>query len=172
MNDPKTPDLAAVESKSPIDLALDNLREAWAGLYPENGGWSRVRTIIRNALSADAAQLVSVNVTQAETIAKLRAELEARVYVSAECERRGDELSDLRERLAGAEADARRMDWMQRHHASIWWGGVLERRKGNDPDAVALEWLDAGATIEQSERFRTLREAIDAALLARGGDRR
>lgn len=73
----------------------------------------------------------------------------------------------LRERLAVGEADALRLDWMERHHASIWWGGILERREGPDPNAVALEWLDAGDLVNQSERFRTLREAIDAVLAAR-----
>lgn len=64
-------------------------------------------------------------------------------------------------------ADKARLDWLQAHRANAHWGGFITRRGGYQENAVALEWwAPNGDLVSQSERFETLRTAIDAARLA------
>lgn len=153
--DAKTPDLTAVAWR---------LRTLWEqsshGNAPLTFEAAKLGLELHRSLEAAQANLAALRAERDRFVAR---------HEQVLAERNQFELDAiaLRERLAVGEADALRLDWMERHHASIWWGGILERREGPDPNAVALEWLDAGDLVNQSERFRTLREAIDAVLAAR-----
>ena len=66
--------------------------------------------------------------------------------------------------ILSALEDAQRLDWMQARNATSVWGGVISRREGFRRDAASVEWVpEDGGIMYQTERFETLRKAIDAA---------
>jgi hypothetical protein len=101
--------------------------------------------------------------TATARIRELEGEAKAHKQVADRVREQSQELRDLRTRCAELERDGKRLDWLQFARATIWWGGILKRRDGPVAHAVSLEWAEDGGLCEQSERFETLRDAIDAA---------
>lgn len=77
--------------------------------------------------------------------------------------------NELRAELASERA---RVDFFLAHDASIMRGGIIERRKGNDPKAYYVEWIEEGSLdiVTQSKRYADGRKAIDSAMADEAGE--